>query len=96
MNNKTELGEKFGIFKSIRVLFTPEIIKPPAWEGKCHCCQKRVIADYIPQNPETTECIGCATGLSEAGKQRKEDRRQIDLYKKAMKEYEEEKSNSEK
>ena len=71
------------------------IFKPdpnPVWTGTCDCCKKELKSyDRVFLSNEKVECLGCLCGTTEAGRKRKEDRRQIDLYKQAIKELEEEK-----
>ena len=74
--------------------FKPSPTFDVKWEGKCSLCGGRAWSSVgAPDDPETVECNGCAYGFSEAGKRRVEDRRQIDLYKQAIREIEAEKNN---
>jgi len=75
------------------LLFKPPAPKKvPVWTGKCACCGEDVESfDTVFPEGTNVEHISCLLGLSEAGRRREEDRRQIDLYKRAVKELEEEK-----
>lgn len=65
------------------------------WEGKCACCGGRVVCwDRIPAANELVECQGCAWELTDAGKLRANNRRQIELIKTAIRELDAEKANA--
>lgn len=67
--------------------------KVPVWSGQCACCGEDIVSyDKTYPEGEKVEHLKCSLGFSEAGKQRSEDRRQIDLYKRAIKELEQEKT----
>lgn len=70
---------------------------PPAWEGNCHLCGKYICCEKPMPEDFVGECLGCVCGITKEGKERdakekreKEDRRQIELYKKAIREMKEE------
>lgn len=78
-----------------RRFFGPKPPPPvPLWSGKCDCC-KRDIQSFEQTFPDgaKVECLACLAGVSEAGRIRKEARRQIDLYKQAIREVAMEKHN---
>jgi hypothetical protein len=77
-----------------RRFFGPKPPPVPLWSGICDCC-KRDIQSFEQTFPEgaKVECMACIVGLSETGKKRRENRRQIELYKQAIRELEEEKHN---
>lgn len=76
--------------RMFRLLF-PLPPPEPVWRGKCECCKKDVTADYVPDGDVV--CFGCHLGLTIQAKKREEDRHQIDLYKRAIRELEAEKRN---
>ena len=72
----------------------PEEAKP-MWEGKCACCGGRVYSmSRIPAANEAVECSGCSLELTDAGKKRASERRQIELIKTAFREIEAEKAHA--
>lgn len=84
------------MWKFLKNLFPkkkPEQI--PVWSGKCACCGEDIVSyDEIYLEGQKVEHVGCILGFSPAGKQRKEDRRQVDLLKQAMRELEQENKKS--
>lgn len=82
-------------FQKLKLLiFKPKQPEPkPVWTGTCDCCKREIKSyDRAFSITEKVECIGCLAGISEAGRKRLEERRQIDLIKQAIKELEEEKT----
>lgn len=72
------------------LIWPPE--KIPIWSGKCACCGEDIVSyDRIFPEGAKVEHLSCLYGFSPAGKQRLEDERQINLYKRAIKELEQEK-----
>jgi hypothetical protein len=65
----------------------------------CDCCKREIKSfEQVFPDGSKVECLSCLCGFSEAGKKRREEqkkreeeRRQIDLYKQAIMEVENEK-----
>lgn len=80
-----------------RRYFGPKPPPPkPVWVGVCDCCKRELKSfDRVFPDGSKVECMGCLAGVSEAGQKRADDRRQIELYKQAIREVEKEKHNNE-
>ena len=78
-----------------RRFFGPKPPPPvPLWTGECDCCARELKSfDRVFPSGAKVECLACLAGISEAGQKREEDRRQIELYKQAIREVEKEKHN---
>jgi len=70
-----------------------EIKKVVIWKGKCHICGTSISStDKVYDADSKVECINCYLGFSSESRQLKEDRRKIELFKQALREYEEERN----
>lgn len=80
-----------------RRYFGPKPPPPePVWTGVCDCCGRDLKSfDRVFPDGAKVECGMCLCGFSEVAKKRTADRHQIDLYKQAIREIEEEKHNKE-
>lgn len=67
----------------------------PVWVGECSCCH-RVIKAYNspPDADEDPICLACAFEATPQSRERAAERKQIDLIKQALREYEEEKTQN--
>ena len=76
--------------------FGPKPTPPaPVWSGTCDCCGRDLKSfDRVFPDGAKVECVSCLCGFTDAAKKRIEDRRQIDLYKRAIRELEQEKHNT--